>query len=401
MPSDRSPRDIAVLGAGVAGLTVALELLKLGERVSIIDSRIGAGASNVAAGMLAPASEANFGETILTEMMLEASIYWEPFHLGLEEISKLSVDYRTSGTLVVAADQGDMADLERSASYLTGVGMDVRELRRSEVRDVEPLLGSDLAGVFKVVGDHQVHNRHLIAALTRAFQNLGGNWINGLVENIAERENGIELRLSIEQSDLNSAHVPSGATTKDPLYFDSCLIASGAWSATICDLIGAESVSRNLMPVKGQILRIRAEQHYGPPEHVIRGSVNGRHVYLVPRLDGEVVVGATMEEVGFDSGQRIGAISDMLEDATRLVPSVREAEFRESSVGFRPGTSDNLPVLGRLTTRIWAHFGHFRHGILLSPLTARYTAAAIVGHEVPPWFVSCSPERFATGVNEG
>ena len=377
-----SQTSIAVIGGGAAGLSLALKFLGRSCEVTIYDPQVGSGASNVAAGMLAPASEANFDEPFLADIMELASRYWGTFAPEIADRAGISIGYQPTGTIVFGADAGDLAYLDRASKYLISRGVSVEPLTLRERRKVEPLLSPEIAGASYISGDHQVNNRLFLKALTIILEKLGATFIPGRVSAISQVASHVEL-----QSDLGTDETRS---------FDLCVIASGAWSDSLFRMIDRADIATQLLPVKGQVLRVTADTNYGPPSHVVRGAVNNRPVYMVPRVDHEVVIGATMEEVGFDTSQRLGAITDILADATRVVPSIRESSLFESNFGFRPGTSDNLPVVGHVSGGIWAHTGHFRHGVLVSPFTADALDRAIFNDSPPDWLKETSPNRFIT-----
>lgn len=375
-----SQTRIAVIGGGAAGLSLALKFLSRGCEVSIYDPKVGSGASNVAAGMLAPASEANFDEPFLADLMEKASRYWGSFAAEIADQAGIPIGYQPTGTIVFGADSGDLAYLERASNYLISRGVSVQPLTLRERRKIEPLLSPDIAGASFISGDHQVNNRQFLRALTMILERSGATFIASRVSAISELSTHVELQC--------------GSGAEKPRSFDLCVIAAGAWSDSLFRMIDRSDIATQLLPVKGQILRVNADQNYGAPSHVVRGAVNNRPVYMVPRVDQEVVVGATMEEVGFDTTQRLGAITDILADATRVIPSIRESSLFETNFGFRPGTSDNLPLVGQVSGTIWAHTGHFRHGILVSPFTADALDRAIFNDSPPDWLKETTPNRF-------
>jgi glycine oxidase len=305
------------------------------------------GAAHAAAGMLGPVAEAYFGEEALTGLLVESARRWPAFAAELGDVG-----YRDDGTLVVALTSDDLAEAERLRAYQAGLGLPIDRLRSSELRDREPRLSPRVRGGAFAAADHQVDPRRLLPALRRAALGTG-------VTIAAERG-------------------PAEVT----------VIAAGCGSAALTGL--------PVRPVKGQVLRLRAPDH-GPPgfRHVIRGYADSRHVYLVPRADGEVVVGATVEE-RTDSVVTAGAVLDLLRAAADLVPDIAEYQLVEALAGHRPGTPDNAPMLGPLDGRpgVVVATGHYRHGIVLTPITADLIADLVEKGVPDPMLAPFTPARF-------
>ncbi|MFY1673287.1 glycine oxidase ThiO [Plantactinospora sp. WMMB334] len=350
--------DVAVVGAGPIGLAVAWRCAARGLRVSVYDATPGSGASDVAAGMLAPVAEAYFGERVLTGLLVSSAARWPDFAAELTAETGMDLGYRTEGTLTVALTPDDLAEAERLWAYQRQVGLPVTPLRPAELRECEPLLATRLRGGALAPGDHQVDPRRLVAALRVAAERAGVTMLPRPVRDLAE---------------------PDAAVT---------VVAAGCGTAALTGL--------PVRPVKGQVLRLRAPGGAAPGfRHVIRGHADGRGVYLVPRTDGEVVVGATVEERG-DLGVTAGAVLELLRAATDLLPEIAEYELVEARAGLRPGTPDNAPLLGRLPDRpeVVVAAGHFRHGIVLTPLTADLVTDLIVTGTPDPALAPLDPGRF-------
>lgn len=340
--------DVAVIGGGVIGLSIALRCARRGLGVAVHDPAPGSGASAVAAGMLAPVTEAHYGEEALTSLALASLALWPAFaaELGLGDA------YTEHGTLLVGLDNGDRAELDRQHGFYARLGLESHRLTGSETRALEPLLSPRVRGGVHAPGDHQVDPRRLLSALLSAC-----------------RTSGVSF-------------VPSTVTSPSSLDASVVVVCAGAR-----DLLGLP-----VRPVHGQVLRLR-----GPYElrRTVRGIVEGRGVYIVPRPDGEVAVGASAAERGFDTVPRAGDAYELLRDALEVVPELGEYELREVRAGLRPGTPDNAPILGAVgPPRVIAATGHYRNGILLAPVTAELITELIVTGAEPAGLAPFHPRRF-------
>jgi glycine oxidase len=349
--------DLVVVGAGIVGLTCAWRAAQAGMSVLVADrGEPGAQASVVAAGMLAPVTEAAFGEHELLRLNLAGRAAWGPFAAELSERSGIDLEYRESGALVVAADRDDVAELRRLNELQRSLGLDARWLRARECRRLEPGLSPRVAGGVLAPQDASVDPRAVLRALLA----------------VAEQE-GVEMRRGVE---VTAIEAPGGRLagvvgSDGPLHASRVLVAAGAWSSAL-----HESAPR-IRPVKGQIVRLR-----GAPlaERVVRTP----RCYVVSRPSGEVVIGATVEERGFDTTVTAGAVHRLLEAAWEVLPDVEERELVEASAGLRPATPDNLPFVGPAGPEglLWAT-GHHRGGVLLAPLTAGAVVDLLAGRAAP------------------
>ncbi|MEA2252107.1 MAG: glycine oxidase [Solirubrobacteraceae bacterium] len=326
---------------------------------------LGGGTSNVGAGMLAPIAEADPGERALLALGMESARRWPAFADELRDVSGIDVNYRRCGTLVVARDRDEAESLERERELRERLGLRVERLLPSAARRLEPALAPTLRAALDVPDDHAVDPRLVCAALAVA----------------AERA-GVALRPGVEVRDL------------DDLDAEQVVVAAGPWS-------GAFGDEARVRPVKGQTLRLRDPAHRprGLLDRVVRWGPPTPG-YLVPRGDGRYVLGATVEERGFDTAMTAGGVHELLRDASELVPGVLELEIEEALAGLRPGTPDNAPVLGRSPTDprvVWAT-GHYRNGILLAPVTADLVAAELANEGADHGF---GPQRFATAAEVG
>jgi glycine oxidase len=367
--------DAVVIGAGLIGLASARRAAERGLSVLVVDraEEPGAGASFVAAGMLAPVTEADFGEQGILELALAARERWPAFAAQLEERTGLPTGYRESGALVVAADRDDAEELQRLHEFQRSLGLDAEWLPPSRARALEPGLSPRIAGAILAPQDAQADPRAVVVALRAALESAGGELALGAQVTAIER----------------SAGAVSGVRLGDRLVACSqVVVAAGAWSPAL-----AAGEGPPVRPVKGQILELRARG--AAPEPASR-LVRTPRCYLVPRGDGRVVLGATVEEQGFDTSVTADGVYRLLEAAWEVLPEVGELELVSARAGLRPGTPDNAPLIGRgdVDGLVWAT-GHWRNGVLLAPLTGDAVGGLLAGDELPSELAGCSPERFA------
>jgi glycine oxidase len=348
----RMARRVLVVGGGVIGLACAWRLSRDGHGVTVVAPEPGrAGASWVAAGMLAPVTEAQFGESALTALLLEGARHWPSFAARLERESGREIGYVTTGTVTVALDASDRAALDDLLTYHHAVGLESRRCSASECRRLVPALSPAIRGGVEVPGDHQVDNRALLGALAEACTRSGVGFDR---TSVAALEAGPELVLA-DGRRLGADHVVLAAGTGLP-------------GIAGLDATGIPAVR----PVKGHILRLGGPGDGAPLlPRTVRGLVRGHSVYLVPRRDGSVVVGATVEERGDDTTVQAGAVHELLCDARAIVPAVDELELLEAAAGVRPASEDNMPRIGwTAADGVLVATGHYRSGILLAPFTA-------------------------------
>jgi glycine oxidase len=327
--------DVVVAGGGVVGMAIAWRAATAGFSVVVVDPGASDAASLVAAGMLAPVSESTFGEDALLRLNLLALRRFPAFAAELEQAPGRSVGLRQDGTVAVACDLGDLAALARMTVFRGSAGLDAEDLDGRACRRLEPFLGPGVRGGVRCAGDWSVDNRRYVAALREAMRAVGVRVVRGRVSEVRAaggRVSGVRL------ADGEAGAVEGGAV----------VVAAGCWSGAIKGLPGA--LREVVRPVKGQLLRLRAPA--GMPRvlgHTVRATVRGAEVYLVPRAGGEVVVGATCEERGYDRAVTAGAVRGLLRDAMSVVPVLSELNLAEICAGLRPGT--------RITARSWARPG--------------------------------------------
>jgi glycine oxidase len=363
--------DVAVAGGGPIGLACAWRAAQRGLHTIVLDAGE-PGAWHVAAGMLAPVSEAEFGERALLELNLRSARGFAGFCAELAEASGMEPGYRETGTLAVARDRDEAEALERLLAFRRELGLEVERLRPSQARRAEPALAPTVRLALDVPRDHSVDPRRLVSSLATAFERAGGTRRRARVAAVAtDGDRAVGLRLD------------GGEVVRA----DQVVLATGA---AIVDLPDDARVP--VRPVKGQVLRLRDPRGPG----LVTRTIRGPQAYLVPRADGGYVLGATMEERGWDTAPTAGGVYELLRDMSEVVPGVLELEIEELLAGLRPATPDNVPAIGRgaLDGLIWAT-GHYRNGILLAPVTADLVLRQLMDEPVPDWAAPADPRRFA------
>jgi glycine oxidase len=403
--------DVIVAGAGVIGTAIAWRAAAAGLDVAVVDPECGEAASLVAAGMLAPASESLFGEEALLALNQRAASGFPAFVAELEQAAGQPVGLRREGTLALAYDASDQAALARLTAFRRSLGLDAEELDGRSCRGLEPFLGPDVRGGCLFRGDWSVDNRRYVAALRQAMRAAGARAVPGRVAAIRVQDGrvaGVRLAADgtagginaaeINASEINTGETDTGETDTGEINAGTVVIAAGTASAGIAGLPGP--LRGAVRPVKGQLLRLRHPAAMPPVlSHTIRALVRGGDVYLVPRADGEIVVGATSEERGQDRTVTAGAVHDLLDDAMSVLPVVSEMVLAETCAGLRPATPDNGPIVGRTDTGgLLIATGHYRNGILLSGLTADAVLALLTGQPPAQEWAPFSPRRFTGAV---
>jgi glycine oxidase len=385
MPRSNGQRsyDAIVVGAGAIGLSCAWRASRRGARVLVLDrAELPAGATRVAAGMLAPVGELAFGEPELLEMTLAAAGLYPDFVAELEGATGMAPGYARQGALHVALDRDEAAELRRVHDLQRSLGLGAEWLPPRRCRELEPGLTPSFNGGVHAPDEAAVDPRALTEALLATLA--------------AE---GVEVRTGVEVAEaLTEGERLAGVRTGDgdELRAAAVVLAAGAWSGRAEWL--PEAARPPVRPVKGQILELRSPDGAAPCERIVASE----RVYLVPRADGRLVVGATVEEQGFDTAVTAGGVHELLREAYRLLPDVAEMELVETAAGLRPGTPDNLPLIGpgALDGLVLAT-GHYRNGILLAPLTGEAIAELLDRGGLPDTVAAARParlDRAAAGV---
>ncbi len=377
--------DVLIVGGGIIGLAIAWRARSRGAAVTLLERELaGGGTSRVAAGMLAPVAEVEFGAAgrRALELGLRSATLWPGFAAELEQAAGLPVGLLATGTLLLAGDEDDARELERQLAFRESLGLRVQRLRASEARELEPALAPRLRMALRAPDDHSVDPRLVLAALRAACLAAGVR--------LCEHAPVARVLLGAGSARVTGVALEDG----EQIGAETVVLAAGPWSAAIAGLPDGAGVP--VRPVKGQIVRLRDPAGAG----LLGAVARFRGGYLVPRGDGRYVLGATVEEQGFRAQPTAGGVYELLRDAGELLPGISELEIEELCVGFRPGTPDNVPAIGAgaLGGLVWAT-GHHRNGILLAPLTAQLVADLLenpaAGTSEDPLLALCSPLRFA------
>lgn len=368
--------DYLIVGAGVSGLSIGWQLARRGHQVVVLErNHAGSGASTAAAGMLAPIAELKFAQDNLTQLSLQSLELYPDFISELEHDAQIQVDYRTQGTLLIGIDRDDTEALNHTYQYQRQLGLQIERLSPDAARELEPGLSPNIHSALFCARDHQLDTRLLIKALTSAFLSAGGTLLeNTEVSSVLCENNQIRGILTTAGCDIMAQKV---------------VLAAGAWTRAIGGL--AAGVLPHIRPVKGQMLAVELGE---PPlcTHVLRAP----DAYLVPRSNGQLLIGSTMEEKGFDARMTAGAIFELLRGAWETLPGIYDSALLETWTGFRPVSLDGAPILGPSPEikNLWFALGHGRHGILLAPITAKLMADALETEEISAPMKPFLIERF-------
>jgi glycine oxidase len=383
MPRNAGSPDVLVIGGGIIGLSLAWRARERGMTVTVLErDTLGHGTSRVAAGMLAPVAEVEFGEAgrRVLELGLRSAEIWPAFAEQLQASGGVDVGLMRTGTLLLARDEDEARELERQIAFRDSLKLRTNRLRASDAREREPALAPTVRLALEAPDDHSVDPRLVLAALRSACEAAGVELrehapVARLVSDAAgERVTGVTLASAAGGGSLDAGQV---------------VVAAGPWSGLLDGLPADARVP--VRPVKGQLLRLRDPAGPGLLRRIVRFGGG----YLVPRADGRYILGASVEERGFELQPTAGGVYELLRDARELLPGVSELEIEELCVGLRPGTPDNAPVIGAgaLAGLTWAS-GHHRNGVLLAPLTAALVTQLLAGEQPDPLLSACDPVRF-------
>ncbi len=366
---------VAIVGGGIIGLGIGWYLARAGQDVVILErGEAGRGASWVAGGMLAPHAESEPGEEKLLPLLVEGLRRWPDFVKELEAEAGMSVDYRQDGALLVALDQDDARKYRFWYEFLRDLKQPVEWLSGYEVRKMEPYLSRSAVAAIWSPHDYHVNNQLVVLALKRAFEGAGGR---------------LREHTPVEEVLISGGRVRGVRTKGETLEADVVVVAAGAWSRDLPGL--PESVRPPVRPVKGQVVILQMPE--GEP--LLRRVVWCVDAYLVPRSNGHLLVGATVEEVGFDPHLTAGGVYHLLRRAWELLPAVYDLPIVDMLVGFRPTSRDDAPILGPTEVEgLVMATGHHRNGILLAPITAQTVSHFILTGELPPEIRPFTLDRF-------
>ena len=363
------------------GLCCAWRLAQSGAKTIVLDrAEPPAGATRVAAGMLAPIGELAFGEPELLRMTIAAAEIYPDFVVELEAASELSSGYARHGALHIALDRDEAAELRRVHDLQRSLGLGAEWLPPRRCRELEPGLTPSFNGGVHAPKEAAIDPRRMTAALLAALASEG-----------VEVRSGTDVVAAILDSErLQGVRTSSG----EELLAGNVVLATGAWAGAESWL--PESARPPVRPVKGEILELRSPDGAPPCERIVASE----RVYLVPRPDDRLIVGATTEERGFDATVTAGGVHELLREAHRLLPDVAEMELVETMAGLRPGTPDNLPLIGpgEIEGLVLA-CGHYRNGILLAPLTGEAVAGLLAGEPLPESLAAAHPVSSRFGVH--
>jgi glycine oxidase len=370
----KRPR-VVIIGAGVVGLGIAWRLAGRAEVLVFDRGKAGAGASHAAAGMLAACCEAEPGEEDLVALGRDSQARWPAFAEELLQLSGIDVELRREGTLMLALTSDDQAKLAHELEFQHKLGLPLEWLSAGATRAREPHLAGKIAGSVFSPQDHQVDSRKLVAALRIAAERTGAEI----------REHRPVKEISVRAGRSIGVVLEDGTRVEA----DIVVLAAGAWSRGIAGL--PPDRRPPVRPVKGQMLALRMDAAAPLLNHVLWAP----GAYLVPRRNGRLIVGATVEEKGFDNTITAGGMLTLLEAAWRAIPAIEELPVDEIWVGHRPGSRDDAPILGRAPLDdLFYATGHHRNGILLAPVTADAMAKLILDDVVEPAIRPFGLERF-------
>lgn len=360
---------VIVVGAGVIGCAIAYELAVRGAAVVVLDARgLGQGATRASAGILAPYIEGH--SSALLRLGICSLDRYDAFVRRVAADSERAIEYRRTGTLQVARTDEEARQLARQQQALAGLGTRADVVDGGEARRLEPALAQDIRGALRVQAHGYVRAGVLTEALAAAARARGARMSVVRVERVRAAGDGVAV-----------------TTADGDITADAVVLAAGSWSG---DIVMAPLPPAPVRPVRGQLVELRLPQP--PVAHIVWGT----DCYLVPWKDGRVLVGATVEDVGFDERVTVGGVRQLLESAAQLVPALGGAAFEGARAGLRPATSDELPIIGASTTMrgVFYATGHYRNGVLLAPLTASLVADLLLDGHARPELNLVRPDRF-------
>lgn len=364
--------EIIVIGNGVVGLAIAWELSGYFSNITVLGTTLSGAASKVAAGMLAPVGEASFEDLSDLKFNIGALNYWPDFKTKLESHSGQSIEFHMSNALLVAYTPDDKRYIQRLFDLHNALGLKTQFLTTKELRALQGYLSPYVSAGVLISSDAQVDNRKLYNALNTVLCKNNVKIIDKLVKRVVKQKNAWGIYLKDGQL----------------LQTDVVVLATGAFLGNIeADL---SLKLPKVYPVKGTTVRCRFSSKLSPS--VIRGFVNSKQCYIVIRPY-EIVVGATSKDAGFDTSLDLGDFADLLESSRKLLPMLDDTKIEEISTGLRPATLDHLPYIGKLDEGLLCAYGHYRNGILQTPITAKIISAILTNQEPPKESVFVDPAR--------
>ncbi|MDX1637980.1 MAG: glycine oxidase ThiO [Balneolaceae bacterium] len=363
-----------IIGGGIIGLGIGWQLQRRGLDVTLFErGTVGRESTWAAAGMLAPYAEVGFEEVDLMKLGQESLRLYPRFLDELREDVDEIPQFDRCGTLLVGMDRDDTEYLKRLYEFREELSLTVEMITGTEAREREPLLSPRVVSAVWLPDDAQIDNRRLVTALKQAFEHAGGLLLEQNPVVRIDRTNGTVKGVSTPSSNFR---------------FDKVILAAGSWSGNIDGV--PEDSKPPIRPVKGQIITLKKTA-----DCRLRGIVRSPRMYLVPKEDGTIRLGATSEEKGFDQTPTAGGQKELLEDSWEAVPSIYDLPLVETIAGLRPASRDHRPIIGESGIKgLYYATGHYRHGILLTPVTAYALADEIVDSTIPEIVAPFRPERF-------
>ncbi|NDL60140.1 glycine oxidase ThiO [Phytoactinopolyspora sp. XMNu-373] len=389
--------DVLVVGCGIIGASIAWQLACHGLRVRCVDPAPGSGATYAAAGMLAAVTETTFGEHHLMRLNVRSAALWPGFAAELEAETGRSPGLRRTGTLTVAFDGGDRQQLNRLRDLQHQWGLDAQTITPDEARRKEPSLGPRIAGAVWAPGDHQVNPRAVQKGLLAALSTRGVDIVHRRV---------VRLMTDNQHDDADAGTVTGVVDDSGQAHHGGLVVLAAGWNSRQliptagflphAGRVQPEPPAPATRPVKGQVVRLDSSNEPAfRLTRVVRGFVQARQVYLVPRDDGEIIIGATSEEQPDDRVVTAGGVFSLLRDARALVPGIDELPITELTARARPGSPDNVPLIGESgVDGLILATGHYRNGILLAPLTAGAVTSRVLEGTFPDSVAAANPSRF-------
>ena len=363
--------DVLIIGGGIMGTSAAWELARHGAHVVVLERSVpGAEASSAAAGILGAQAEAH-APGPMAELCFASRARYAKFAAALRKETQIDVGYRESGVLRVAFDAGALRKLEQGVAWQAKQGQSVARLKSKGLSALEPELSPQLAGGLRFAADSRVDPKALLRALH----------IAALGRGVAFQSGAFVRRIKLDGERATGVVLDDGSE----LEAKSVVVAAGSWTSLI-DGLGLPA--GRVIPARGQIVEV--ELPAPPLSHVVFGP----GAYLVPRDDGRVLIGSTVEFVGYQREVTAGAVRDLLAHAIAIVPALERAALRATWSNFRPYTHDELPLLGpSKIAGLFLSTGHYRNGILLAPISAEIVRSAVLGQRPPLGLAAFSPDR--------
>ena len=368
---------ILIIGGGIIGLSIAWRLIGIGKKVIIIDKKnLGKEASWAAAGMLSGRLDLKPCEKKLLPIFEKSHLAWPKFAEELENKSGKSIGYKKEGTLRVACDLDEEKKLKNNYDFLKNNKVNITWLSGDKIRDKEPYVSNNVLSGFFSPDDHHVNNRYILDALITILKKNKNNCI-------------FKENTEVEKIITNKNQVIGVKTNNEIIKTKEIIVCSGAWTSKIKNI---EIKEVPIRPVKGQMVCLKIPKNISLLKHILWRE----NVYLVPRNNSDLIIGATEEEMGYDKSLTVGGIYNLLKIAREVLPAIEDLSIVESWSGLRPTSRDDAPIIGpskKLKGLIYAT-GHHKNGILLAPLTSSIIKNYYLNGNIGNDFNNFEPGRF-------